>query len=474
MPLSPDITRPLPAPASGRVFLGLRRAPYALHPARMIIRRLRPALLAIIGFMAGSLGATDIGTVLAEHARPFRATDDLPALADRMGRARVVLLGEASHGTHEFYATRAGLTRALVANHGFRIVAVEGDWAPLYRLNNYIKHVPGSGESAVSVLEGLTRWPQWMWANHETAELAEWLRDFNADRPAADQVGFYGIDTYAPWDAAALVLDYLREHRPADLPAAESAYAPLLDPDSPSQSFIRASILGTESQRAAVLAVAASLRGNPAEAVSGTSGWFAAMQAAKVVLRTKTHFHTSQNRGTESWNIRALHMHETLLRLLAVRGEQTKAIVWAHNTHIGDARATAMAGAGMVNIGATARHHFGRDAVFSLGFATHTGEVLAGRAWEASRETMIIPPAGPLTLEGKLAGIGRGDVWLDLSSPALAKSVLASQAIPHRAIGVVYQPEMDARQNFVPSILPARYDALVFIENTTPLRALVP
>lgn len=441
----------------------------------MITRALRPLIFATIALVvSASVNASDIRSVLAESARTFRSAEDLSPLLPRMSEARVVLLGEASHGTHEFYAIRAGLTRALVADHGFRIVAVEGDWAPLYQLNKYIKHAPDSGESAAAVLAGLTRWPQWMWANHETAELAEWMRAFNADRPAADRVGFYGMDAYAPWDSAKLVLDYLREHRPAAYPAAKSAYAPLLGYRTPSQTFIRASMIISETQRAAVRDVAAMLRDTPADPASGTSGWFAAMQAAQVVQGAKTHFRTSQNQGPESWNVRAMHMHETVLRLLAIRGEQSRAIVWAHNTHIGDARATAMAGAGMVNIGATARHHFGRDAVFALGFATHAGEVLAARAWESTRETMTIPPSAPETLEGQLAGLKRGDIWLDLQTPAITGSPLANQAVPHRAIGVVYQPEHDARQNFVPSILPSRYDALVFIENSTALRALAP
>lgn len=440
----------------------------------MSTRDLRPLFFALLALVSAPLNASEIRSVLAENARAFRSADDLSPLLPRMGEARVVLLGEASHGTHEFYAVRAGLTRALVADHGFRIVAVEGDWAPLYQLNEYIKHAPDSGESAAAVLAGLTRWPQWMWANHETAELAEWMREFNGDRPAADRVGFYGMDAYAPWDAATLVLDYLREHRPADYPAAKSAYAPLLGYRTPSQTFVRASMIISETQRVAIRAVAAMLRDTPADPASGTSGWFAAMQAAKVVQGAKAHFRASQNPGPESWNVRALHMHETVLRLLALRGEKSRAIVWAHNTHIGDARATSMAGAGMVNIGATARHHFGRDAVFALGFATHAGEVLAARAWESTRETMTIPPSAPDTLEGRLSSLRRGNVWLDLQSPAVIDSPLAKQTVPHRAIGVVYQPENDARQNFVPSILPSRYDALVFIENTTALRALAP
>lgn len=414
----------------------------------------------------GAIAALDAG------AHPLRTASDLDPLVAAMAESRVVLLGEATHGTHEFYDWRATITRRLVTEHGFRIVAVEGDWAPLYQLNNYIKHRPGAGDSAAAVLAGLTRWPQWMWANHETAQLAEHLRDWNAGRPAAEQVGFYGMDAYAPWEAARLVLDYLREHRPAEWRKAEQAYIPLLNPRSPEQAFMRGSALLNPRERAAVEAVATRLGSSPPADARGTAGWFSAWQGAKVVLRAKTHFRTSSAGGAESWNVRARHMHETVLRLLEARGDGSKAVVWAHNTHIGDARATSMSHAGMVNLGETTRRHFAPGEVFALGFATHAGEVVAGRSWGARREIMTIPPADPTTLEGRLAALNRGDLWLDLRDPALAETAELRQVLPHRAIGVVYQPEHDAQRNFVPTVLGARYDALIFIARTTALHLL--
>lgn len=420
--------------------------------------------------LSGVLGlSAEAGVVeaLAAGARPLRTEADLAPLVAAMGEARVVLLGEASHGTEEFYEWRSKLTRRLVAEHGFRVVAVEGDWAPLYRLNRYVKG--GEGETAAAVLAGLTRWPEWLWANQETAELAEWMREWNAGRPEGEQVGFYGMDAYAPWEAAEMVLGFLETSWPERAGAARAAYAPLLGGRVASRAFIHGSILMSEAEREGVRAVAAGLRERGA-AEEGTGGWFAAWQAAKVVVGAKTHFRASTGGGPESWNARARHMHETVVRLMAARGEGAKAVVWAHNTHVGDARATPMGAAGMVNLGEDARRHFGAEEVFGLGFATFAGEVVAARAWEGRREVMTIPEAGVGTLEAKLAGLGRGDVWLDLRGAGMASDL--SRPVPHRAIGVVYLPELDAQRNFVPSVLPARYDALVFIERTTALRLL--
>jgi erythromycin esterase len=428
-----------------------------------------------LGLLAGLALASPLSALtaaLADHARPLHAPADLDPLLPALGAARVALLGEATHGTHEFYAWRAAITRRLVADHGFRVIAVEGDWAPLLRLNAYTKGHPDAGPSARAVLAGLNRWPQWMWGNEEIAELAEWLRAWNADRPEADQVGFYGIDAYAPWDSANLVLDYLRAHRPDAWAAAHRAYVPLLNPRQPERAFMQGAAWMNDRERAAVAAVAEDLREPPADGSPGTTGWFAAWQAAKVVLRAKTHFHTSGQPGPESWNVRARHMHESVLRLLDARGPDARAVVWAHNTHIGDARATAMGAQGMVNIGQLAREHFGADQVFALGFATHHGEVVAGRAWGGRRAIMTIPPAPADTLEGQLAAADAGDRWWDLREPALAEHPALRPPLPHRAIGVVYQPEHDATRNFVPTVLPARYDALLFIARTTPLRPL--
>ncbi|MCC5841158.1 MAG: erythromycin esterase family protein [Opitutales bacterium] len=390
-----------------------------------------------------------------------------PEVLRKMQNARLVLLGESTHGTREFYVWRDRISRALIEDGGFSFIAVEGDWASIYALNRYVKDKADAPASAKEALMAQQRWPQWMWGNEEVAELGEWLRRFNAGRPPAERVGIYGMDVYSPWAAADKTLAYTRASLGDGHRDVERALARFLRFRDDVSGYIRAGFFQrgelAEGYRAKIEQLSTRL-----ETSDDPAGTFSAKQGLWTVKRAHGHFMAMADPAVSSWNPRALHMHETVQRLLSLYGSGSQGIVWAHNTHIGDARATPMAMEGDHNIGELSRRAMGNEAVFSLGFSTHRGSVLAGRAWEAPMQRMRIPEAGPGSLEAILHDFfPEGAVlhWRFGYTP------LREREIAHRAIGVVYMPEHEFPGNYVPTRLSARYDALVFIPET---RALTP
>ena len=404
---------------------------------------------------------------LEETASPLDEEAVLDSLITSMRDRRLALLGESTHGTHEYYLWRDRITRRLVADAGFRFILVEGDWASLHELNRYVKDLPGAAGTAREALAGQQRWPQWLWANEETAALAGWLREWNDEQEPDRRVGIHGMDVYAPWRSVDLVIAFADAHLADAGPRIARKLAPMRDHPDDIGGYVR----GHHPRRAEVIdGYAAALelvRGardgdgvHPAE-------WFAAKQAVHVVKGAHRHFMGMAEQGPQSWNRRAEHMHQTAQRLLERHGDGSRGIVWAHNTHIGDARATAMAARREVNIGHLARESLGRDAVFSLGFATHRGRVIAGREWGGPRAEMEIPPGAPGSLEALLNDrFPAGTLLRTGGAPESART----DTIPHRAIGVIYQPENEAG-NYVPTRPADRYDAMIFIPET---RALSP
>ncbi|HEX6372731.1 MAG TPA: erythromycin esterase family protein [Longimicrobium sp.] len=401
--------------------------------------------------------------------KPLRDDGDLDALLERIGDARVVLLGEASHGTHEYYTWRDRISRRLIAEKGFDFIAVEGDWPDCYLVNRWVKHHDGGG-SARDMLHAFERWPTWMWANHEVAELAEWLHAHNQSLPDDDRVGFYGLDVYSLWDSMDVVTRYLEKVDPEAARRARGAYG-CFDPyEEDVQDYAMATALVPTSCEEEVVRILLDLRSRgPDYAEEGREAFFNAEQNALVARNAERYYRAMIRGGSQSWNVRDTHMIETLERLLQHHGPESKAIVWEHNTHVGDARATDMARVGMVNVGSLARERWGGDVVIA-GFSSHRGSVIAGSEWGAPMQRMRVPEAREGSWEHVFHEAGAHDrlVMMDEIDDVPA----SHDPRGHRAIGVVYHPEREAYGNYVPSVLPFRYDAMLYIDHSHALRPL--
>ena len=408
-----------------------------------------------------------LDTGLARIARPLESARDLDPLLDAVGDARFVLLGEASHGTSEFYAWRAEISKRLIAEQGFSFIGVEGDWPDCYRVNRYAKRMLDSGSSARDVLHAFERWPTWMWANSEVVDLVEWLRDVNRLRSEEDRVGFYGLDVYSLWDSMRAVNEYLERVDPQLAAAARRAYNCFEPYAEDVQEYARATALVPTSCEDEAVGVLRALRSNAASyREDGREGYFDAEQNALVAKNAELYYRTMVRGGPASWNVRDTHMVETLDRLMAHHGPNAKAIVWEHNTHIGDARFTDMARAGMVNVGQLVRQSHDREGVVLVGFGTHRGTVIAGNEWGAPMERMRVPPARRGSFEEAMHDGAANDCLLLFDGSDDGGVPGLDQPIGHRAIGVVYDPDHERWGNYVPTIMPRRYDAFLFIDET--------
>ena len=309
-------------------------------------------------------------------ALPLDEPRHLDPLLDRIGDARFVLLGEATHGTQEFYAWRAALTRRLVAEEGFSFVAVEGDWPDCWAVHRSVTRAPDAPTDPATVLAGFDRWPTWMWANTEVVRFTRWLRRHNATLPAAQRVGFDGLDVYSLWESLRAVLDYLREHEPEHVDSAVAAFRCFEPYAEGPQAYALATHLVPTSCEDPVLVMLRGLR----RIREGAQDWspderFDAEQNARVAAGAEAYYRAMVRGGASSWNVRDRHMAETLDRLVThhtdrdgATGAPVKAVVWEHNTHVGDARATDMARSGMVNVGQLVREAYGEDDVVIVGF----------------------------------------------------------------------------------------------------------
>jgi erythromycin esterase len=403
-------------------------------------------------------------------ATPLRGDADLDPLLERIGDARVVLLGEASHGTSEYYTWRDRISRRLITEMGFSFIAVEGDWPDCHTVNRYVKGRPRGGDSARQVLHAFERWPTWMWANAEVVELTEWLRAHNDGLADARRVGFYGLDVYSLWDSMATVVHYLEGVDPEAAERARGAYG-CFDPyDNDVQDYAMATALVPTSCEDDVVRMLSTLRQKaPAYRAEDPDGYFNAEQNALVARNAERYYRTMVRGGPASWNVRDTHMMETLTRLLHHYGPESKAIVWEHNTHVGDARATDMAHAGMVNVGQLARQEWGADVVIA-GFSSYEGTVIAGRRWGAEMRRMTVPPARRGSWESVFHAAGAEDKLVVLDMLDEVPGALDPRG--HRAIGVVYDPAAERFGNYVNSVLPYRYDAMLYVDRSRALRPL--
>ncbi len=398
--------------------------------------------------------------------QPLSGPADFDALLARIGDARLVLLGESSHGTPEYYRLREQLTRRLIAEHGFSFVAVEGDWPDCRRVHDAVTGAPGAADP-ITALHEFARWPTWMWANTEVAVFCKWLHAFNLDRLPARRAGFYGLDVYSLWESMQAIAAYVREHDPAGLDAVWDAYR-CFEPYArePQDYALACRFVSTRCEDEVTRLLAQARAQMSLDGATRFDVW----QNAQIVADAERYYRAMLGGGPYSWNVRDMHMADTLDRLLQHHGPSARAVVWAHNTHVGDARATDMAAAGMVNIGQLARERHGRGQVVLVGFGCHRGQVMAAPAWAAPRQIMTMPPARPGSLEDTLHHRLPGPSLL-IFPPSDGPAWL-TEVLDHRAVGVVYHPGREATGNYVPTRLGERYDAFIWYDQTTAVHPL--
>jgi erythromycin esterase len=401
--------------------------------------------------------------------QPLNSSKDLDALLEDIGDRPVVMLGEASHGTHEFYTWRTAISKRLIQEKGFSFIAVEGDWPDCYKINRYVKGYKDAPDNIREVLGAFDRWPTWMWANWEVAALAEWLREYNRSLPMDKKVGFYGLDVYSLWDSMREMVTYLEKEDPQTAQSVKKAIQCFQPYEDNEHAYARVS-LTEHSCRDKVLALLREVRMKAQFLDGDREAGFNTEQNALIAVNAEKYYRAMMSFDNESWNVRDHHMMETLDRLMNFHGAGTKGIVWEHNTHIGDARATSMHRAGMVNIGQLAREQYGINKVYLAGFASYSGSVIAGEEWGAMMEEMEVPEAREGSIEYILHQERAQDRYLLFNTGEVEK--LYDTQVHHRAIGVVYDPQRERYGNYVPSVLAQRYDALLYIDTTSALHPL--
>ena len=405
---------------------------------------------------------------VGQVVRPLEGDRDLDPLLECIGDARYVLLGEASHGTSEYYTWRARLSQRLITEKGFSFIAVEGDWPDCYRVNRYIKGKADCGSSAREVLHAYYRWPTWMWANEEIVNLTEWLHGHNRQLPDEQKVGFYGLDVYSLWDSLEAILDYVKKEDGSAVDAALQAFRCFQPYAEDPQEYAMATMMVPRTCEDAVVRLLGELREQaPGWDDGDREAFFCAEQNALVARNAERYYRTMVRGGGASWNVRDTHMAETLERLMQHHGPDAKAIVWEHNTHIGDARATDMADAGMVNTGQLVREAHAPEDVVLVGFGSYGGSVIAGSSWGAPMQAMPVPDAEQDSWEDVLHRVAPQNHLLIFDHPDQFADWRS-----HRAIGVVYNPAHERLGNYVPSRLSRRYDAFLYIDRSHALHPL--
>jgi erythromycin esterase-like protein len=437
-------------------------------------------------------GVTDhVTTALRAAARPLTgAASDYDPLLELVGNARFVLLGEATHGTAEFYQERARITQRLIEERGYTAVAVEADWPDALRVNRYVRG-DGSDQDGRAALSGFERFPAWMWRNTAVLEFVEWLRRHNdASRASAGSgsglplVGFYGLDLYSLFTSIQEVLRYLDQVDPVAARETRCHYACFDHYARDSQQYGYATGTGlAESCQHGVDAVLEALQQRAgylrqADGDAGSSAedaFFYAWQNARLVKNAEQYYRTMFRGRISSWNLRDSHMADTLDALahhLGRHGAPSKIVVWEHNSHIGDARATGVGRRGEWNVGELARKAYGDDTCL-IGFTTYDGRVTAASQWDGPALHKHVRPALPGSYEHLLHGVGIARFFLPLRDAGPARDALMQERL-QRAIGVLYLPRSERQSHYFSAQLPRQFDAVIHIDRTSAVTPLDP
>ncbi|MDY0329843.1 MAG: erythromycin esterase family protein [Thiomonas sp.] len=399
---------------------------------------------------------------------------DYDTLLEMAADRRFVLLGEATHGTQEFYRMRAQITRRLIAEHGFDAVAVEGDWPDAWRVNRYVQ---GEGDDdATSSLDDFERFPQWMWRNREVLDFVAWLRAHNADRSPQARVGFYGLDLYSLYRSADAVIRYLQQVDPEQAEIARGRYAALDHVREPQVYGYQAAFGQRPAAREAAVAQLLQLRSDAQtylerNGLTAIDSHFFAERNAAVVVNAETYYRAMFGRRVNTWNLRDAHMRDTLLALADYRirrGGTGKVVVWAHNSHLGDARATEAHLRGEWNLGQLMRQAVG-DKALLVGFTTYTGHVSAASQWDGDVEHKWVRPALHDSYEYLFHSTGLDRFFLRLNTPAAEP---LHETLLERAIGVIYVPQTERASHYFVTSLAQQFDAVFHLDETAALEPL--
>jgi erythromycin esterase-like protein len=416
---------------------------------------------------------------VSEAAEPLAGSpDDYDSLLDLVGDARFVLIGEASHGTHEFYRERAQITKRLIFQRGFNAVAVEADWPDAYRINRFVHGVSEDVDS-VEALSGFKRFPQWMWRNADVLDFVGWLRGHNDEQVFEDRkCGFYGLDLYSLHASIEAVLDYLRKVDPEAAKRARDHYSCFEHFGKEIQTYGYAAGLGlTPTCEDAVVKELVELRRKAMDYLQrdgqvAADAYFCAEQNARVVQNAEEYYRNMFRREISSWNLRDTHMMESLASLadhLGKQGTPAKIVVWAHNSHLGDARATQMSERGEFNLGQLVRQRFRKEAVL-IGFTTYEGTVTAASDWDAPAERKNVRPGHHESYEALFHDVDLPRFFLDLRRSGIS-SALRTERL-ERAIGVIYRPETEMISHYFNARLSDQFDAVLHFDHTRAVEPL--
>lgn len=418
---------------------------------------------------------------------------DLDSLLERIGDSRVVLLGEATHGTAEFYDMRSRITRELIEKKGFTIIAVEADWPDATSINHFAQganrgasHDPFQRFVHGTVFKNkpFSSFPTWMWANHSVLAFVNWLKNYNQSVPAAEHavvehaVSFYGLDIYNLFGSVEAVLDYLQGVDPKAADAARWSYGCLLpwidDPSSYSRSMKSGGYRGCGREVSTVFNALRNNRAFYSQANSETDRqrYFNAVQNARLVRNGERYFRTLYKENNNPWNLRDQNMIDTLMAVLNYHGRSSKAVVWAHNSHVGDARATEMHTHGQFNLGQKVREAF-TDSAYLIGFGTDHGTVAAASKWGAPMKVMQVPSSQKDSYERLFHDVKADNFMLPLRKPLqdiTRKKLLAARL--QRAIGTTYEPENESEKNYYYASLPRQFDEYIWFDETHAVKPL--
>ncbi|VTU33429.1 Erythromycin esterase [Variovorax sp. PBS-H4] len=394
------------------------------------------------------------------------------ALLFAVADARFVLLGEASHGTDDFYRERAAITKRLIEEKAFDAVAVEADWPDALRVDRFVRGL-SDDSSALQALGDFQRFPAWMWRNPPVREFVDWLRAFNQGRAPEQRVGFYGIDLYSLYTSIESVLEYLDRVDPEAARRARSRYGCFDHFAEDTQAYGHAAAFGlSASCEDAAVAQLMELREKKVHA--GVDAHFHAEQNARLVRNAEHYYRTMFKGRVASWNLRDQHMAQTLealdAHLSARRSRPARIAVWAHNSHLGDARATEMANIGELNVGQLMRERYGGQC-FNVGFTTASGEVMAASAWDGDAERKRINPPLAGSIEALLHETGLGRFALILRNHQVLAEALRDARL-QRAIGVIYAPATERQSHYFEARVAEQFDALVHLDQTSALESL--